>query len=96
MALGVRKSTPPLHGRNEELCESEGRLPPNASKERKSVTEVGPTSTRSRDHRLAERNLTRSLRYDQHRSNNRIVIDEGAEKWSHRPFDHTQTHAGIE
>ncbi|KAK9119362.1 hypothetical protein Scep_017455 [Stephania cephalantha] len=45
----------PLHGRNEELCESEGRLPPNASKERKSVTEVGLTSTRSRDHRLAEK-----------------------------------------
>ncbi|KAK9133034.1 hypothetical protein Scep_012562 [Stephania cephalantha] len=29
----------PLHGRNEELRESEGRLPPNASKERKCVTE---------------------------------------------------------
>ncbi|KAK9166171.1 hypothetical protein Scep_001362 [Stephania cephalantha] len=37
-ALEMRKSTYPLHGRNEELCWSKGRLPPNASKERKSVT----------------------------------------------------------
>ncbi|KAK9162866.1 hypothetical protein Syun_003768 [Stephania yunnanensis] len=50
----MRKSASPLHGRNEELCWSEGRLPPNASNERKSVTEVGLTSTRSQDHLLAE------------------------------------------
>ncbi|KAK9098973.1 hypothetical protein Syun_026018 [Stephania yunnanensis] len=35
------KSTSPLHSRNEELCWSKGRLPPNASKERKSVTDRG-------------------------------------------------------
>ncbi|KAK9133146.1 hypothetical protein Scep_012674 [Stephania cephalantha] len=38
------------------------RLPPNASKERKYVTDVSLTSTRSRDHQLAERYLTRSQR----------------------------------
>ncbi|KAK9160900.1 hypothetical protein Syun_007241 [Stephania yunnanensis] len=72
------------------------RLPPNASYERKYVTDVSLTSTRYRDHRLAERYLTRNLKYDQHRSNNRIIINERAEKGSHRPFDHTQTHVGIE
>ncbi|KAK9125178.1 hypothetical protein Scep_014024 [Stephania cephalantha] len=60
-ALGVRKSTPPLHGRNEELVSRKVDFRPTPQKERKYVTEVGLTSTRSRDHRLAERNLTRSL-----------------------------------
>ncbi|KAK9105441.1 hypothetical protein Scep_022285 [Stephania cephalantha] len=44
----MRKSTSPLQSRNEELCWSEGRLPPNSSKERKSVTEGIIPATRYR------------------------------------------------